>query len=176
MKERIVSILWLLLFVCSLQNVAAQTGAVVYQYWIDNDIENAVTSTADNEALDLTISVADLREGVHFCNVRAQDENGVWGTVVRHLFCIPMLNQQQPKLITGYRYAFNNEWSEVTLPNPVEQYEVNGAFAIPRKQPSSIINDSCHFVFNDNMTVMTRHETMAFAMSFRDQRGNYGVP
>ena len=60
MKERIVSILWLLLFVCGLHTVDAQTGAVVCQYWIDDNIGSAVTSEADNEALNLAINVGDL--------------------------------------------------------------------------------------------------------------------
>lgn len=252
MKERIVSILWLLLFVCGLHTVDAQTGAFVCQYWIDDNIGSAVTSEADNEALNLAINVGDLHEGVHFYNVRIQDANGtwgtiqrmlfvvptakipsnasqlvkyeywidndyasrvtvnatdeeqtpsqsidvsnlsagihfysvraqnangVWGTVTRYIFYVPQTKQEQNgMLIAGYRYAFNDIWSEVTLPNPVEQYEVNSAIEMPRRQPSAVINDSCHFVFNDSMTVMTRHETVTFTMAFRDQNGNYGVP
>ena len=169
-----------MLFVVPTAKIPSNASQLVkYEYWIDNDYASRVTvnATDEEQTPSQSIDVSNLSAGIHFYSVRAQNANGVWGTVTRYIFYVPQTKQEQNgMLIAGYRYAFNDEWSEVMLPEPVEQYEVNSAIEMPRQQPSTVINDSCHFLFNDSVTMMTRHETLAFTMAFRDQNGNYGVP
>ena len=68
---------------------AQGNGIHAYQYWIDNDFDNAVTSMADDKKDFLfseSIDLNTLKNGVHFLYTRFQDKNGIWSGVHGHLF------------------------------------------------------------------------------------------
>ena len=175
MKERLLSTLILLLLLCCSQRIEAQSN-IVCQYWLDNDVSNAALVSTDSEDLSLAIDASNLSTGVHFMNVRAQKTAGVWGPIYRQMFYVTNPHQQVSKLITGYRYSFNEITKEVALTGPVAEYELNETFQLPYDNPSFLINDSCHFIFTETNTVMTRNEPMTFALSFKDETGEWGVP
>ena len=146
-----------------------------YEYWIDNDYEHRVTATANGDEKEVlhSIDVSALAPGIHFYNMRAQDEDGIWGTVNRYLFSIPYPRQEEtPRMITGYSYAFNGGTpTNVVFDSPVEEYELTKSFAVPLPQPPMTIDDDCLITFDEdeNTATLSRNVNMLFALSFKDQ-------
>ena len=146
-----------------------------YEYWIDNDYEHRVTTDANGDEKEVlhSVDVSALSPGIHFYNMRTQDEDGIWGTVNRYLFSIPYPRQDEaPRLITGYSYAFNDGTpTNVEFDSPVEEYELTKSFAVPQPQPPMVIDDDCGFIFDEdeNTATLSRNINMSFALFFKDQ-------
>ena len=153
-----------------------------YEYWLDNDYEHRVTTTVNSEESEalLSIDVNSLTPGVHFYNFRAQDVDGIWGTIYRYLFSIPYPQQANGnRLITGYSYAFNDGTvTSVVFDTPVEEYQLIKAFDIPQAQPPMVIDDDCSFVFDDeeNIATLSRNINMSFSLYFKDESDAIGSP
>ena len=56
-----------------------------HQYWIDGDLQAAVTSTSQPSA----IVIGDLKPGLHSLTVRVQDKAGLWSSQVAKYFIVP---------------------------------------------------------------------------------------
>ena len=153
-----------------------------YEYWLDNDYEHRVTTTVNSEESEalLSIDVNSLTPGVHFYNFRAQDVDGIWGTIYRYLFSIPYPQQANGnRLITGYSYAFNDGTvTSVVFDTPVEEYQLIKAFDIPQAQPPMVIDDNCGLEFDDEEYVATlsRNINMSFSLYFKDEAESIGSP
>ena len=153
-----------------------------YEYWLDNDYEHRVTTTVNSEESEalLSIDVNSLTPGVHFYNFRAQDVDGIWGTIYRYLFSIPYPQQANGnRLIMGYSYAFNDGTvTSVVFDTPVEEYQLIKAFDIPQAQPPMVIDDDCSFVFDDedNIATLSRNINMSFSLYFKDESDAIGSP
>ena len=83
-----------------------------YQYWIDDDLANAVSVTVSGTEYPTTdtelaeIDLSDYAPGVHYYNMRVQDEDGIWSAPQRYIFSIPAPQQATvDKQLTGYMYA-----------------------------------------------------------------------
>ncbi|MBR6310285.1 MAG: T9SS type A sorting domain-containing protein [Paludibacteraceae bacterium] len=64
-------------------------GISAFQYWVDNDYDNAETSTANDKTdflLNTAIDLNTLKSGAHFFYSRFQDKNGKWSSVQGKLF------------------------------------------------------------------------------------------
>ena len=57
-----------------------------HQYWIDGDLQAAVTSTSQPSA----IVIGDLKPGLHSLTVRVQDKAGLWSSQVAKYFIVPL--------------------------------------------------------------------------------------
>ena len=88
MKGRYIHIAYLLLLLF-FPYVAFAQSDITYQYWIDNNKEEAITGvTSDGADISLNLDMGSMSSGVHYYNIRA-NENGKWGTVYRYIFSIP---------------------------------------------------------------------------------------
>ncbi|MBR4729938.1 MAG: BspA family leucine-rich repeat surface protein [Prevotella sp.] len=114
MKRRHIFQLCLALLLCCPLLLQAQSSQTKYQYWIDNNKDEAVYGTANGEDISLNIDVGSLPPGIHFYNVRAYETVGTkikWGTLYRYLFCIPTAeNESTPGDLQSYEYWLDNDY------------------------------------------------------------------
>ncbi len=79
-----------------------------YRYWIDNDLEHAVTGAIGGDgAVVLDLDVSSLQEGLHVLNARVSSDNGYLSPISSQVFLIPTKEDSDHRFITGYRYWFN---------------------------------------------------------------------
>ena len=153
--------------------------------WIDDDYANRVSKqiTDDEYTTDdtfATIDMTDFAPGVHYYNMRAQDENGIWGAPQRFIFSIPA--PQQPtvdKDITGYSYSFNSGTpTNVTFASPVDEFEQALSFNVPSPGTLMVVDDSCKFEFNatNSNVKMRRYTPMSFTLMFIDENNTHSAP
>ena len=168
---------------CIPQDVQASPKDLAsYEYWIDNDYEHRVTTavSGDKKEALLAIDVSNLSPGVHFYNMRAQDEDGSWGAVLRQVFCIPKQQKADVhRLITGYSYSFDGITpTNVVFDSPIEEYTLIKSFDIPSCQPPKVIDDDCSFVFDEDKEVanVIRNINVSFSLFFKDQNGAISSP
>lgn len=157
------------------------------EYWIDDDFANRVATTASGSetttvSLDISeIDVSSLAPGVHYYNMRAQDENGIWGAPQRFIFSIPTpQTSAADKLIAGYSYAFNFEDPTiVALDTPVDEYTLElSDLAIPDPDPLMVVDDDCSITFDATAgkAQLSRNVPMTFAVYFKDQSNTLSAP
>ena len=168
---------------CIPQDVQASPKDLAsYEYWIDNDYEHRVTTavSGDKKEALLAIDVSNLSPGVHFYNMRAQDEDGSWGAVLRQVFCIPKQQKADVhRLITGYSYSFDGITpTNVVFDSPIEEYTLIKSFDIPSCHPPKVIDDDCSFVFDEDKEVanVIRNINVSFSLFFKDQNGAISSP
>ena len=153
--------------------------------WIDDDYANRVSKqiTDDEYTTDdtfATIDMTDFAPGIHYYNMRAQDENGIWGAPQRFIFSIPA--PQQPtvdKDITGYSYSFNSGTpTNVTFASPVDEFEQALSFNVPSPGTLMVVDDSCKFEFNatNSNVKMRRYTPMSFTLMFIDENNTHSAP
>lgn len=158
----------------------------LYEYWIDNDYANRKSKqiTDDEYTTDGTFASIDmtgLSPGVHYYNMRAQDENGIWGAPQRIIFSIPTpQTSAADKLIAGYSYAFNFEDPTiVALDTPVDEYTLElSDLAIPDPDPLMVVDDDCSITFDATAGTaqLSRNVPMTFAVYFKDQSNTLSAP
>jgi len=68
-----------------------------FESWIDGDYSHRTSGTATSEELMLSHDVSSLPPGIHYFNFRAQTDDGVWGSVTRHLFIVPGMAAEAAK-------------------------------------------------------------------------------
>ncbi|SHL23655.1 chitobiase/beta-hexosaminidase C-terminal domain-containing protein [Xylanibacter ruminicola] len=85
------------------------------EYWIDNDYEHRTLTTISGDANNLDNIEMDLTgytPGVHFYNVRVQDEDGIWGAPQRIIFSIPAVTSgETPKNLKQYEYWIDDDYA-----------------------------------------------------------------
>ena len=67
------------------ENEVSQNGIAQHQYWIDGNLQAAVTADSKPSA----IVISSLNPGLHTLTVRVQDKAGVWSSQVAKCFIIP---------------------------------------------------------------------------------------
>lgn len=152
-----------------------------YEYWLDNDYANRVTTEISGTTVSpvLQLDCSELKPGVHFYNVRAQDLSGNWGTVHRYLFSIPSEANYAPedKLIAGYRYSFNGVETDVPLATPVATYAMNETLDVPELPLPTVVDNTCVFSFSGDEATMTRSGiNVDFKITFYDGTGTECIP
>lgn len=173
----------------SITSAAGDTEAAElakYEYWIDNDYENRVSADCSGSEVSpsLTIDVSSLSPGVHFYNVRAQDANGVWGTVERTLFSVTYpAAEDADKTVTGYHYAFSAEGYDfstesATITGAGEPYKLNNKFTVALPASAPAVDDNCQFTFDTdfNEATMTRSVKQSFWIAFDAADGETSIP
>lgn len=94
--------------------ISAQATKTYYQYWFDNNKDEAIFGIADGEDISLSIDPA-LNAGIHFYNFRAYEYVGKkikWGTVYRTLFYIPIPESVNTHgNLKSYEYWIDNDYS-----------------------------------------------------------------
>ncbi|MBP3219219.1 MAG: hypothetical protein J6M37_01950 [Prevotella sp.] len=83
------------------ENGVTENGIQQHQYWIDGDLQAAVTSTSQPSA----IIIKKLKPGIHSLTVRVQDKAGMWSSLVAKYFIVPYAeNSATPNGIVQHQY------------------------------------------------------------------------
>jgi hypothetical protein len=89
-------------FIVPFASTSATSNSIEkHQYWIDGDLQAAVTSTSQPSA----IVIENLKPGLHSLTVRVQDNAGVWSSQVAKYFIVPFASTSiADKTIKEHQY------------------------------------------------------------------------
>lgn len=100
---------------------------VKYQYWVNSDLENAQTDTFEQQNiinLDQLFDFSNTLQGLNRLNIRFQDNNGLWSSVLTHTFYkMPVLNDAENNQISHIEYWIDDDYENAILIE-VEQQEI----------------------------------------------------
>lgn len=104
------------------------------EYWIDDDYEHCTSTTISGESQtldDIKIDVSELSAGVHYYNMRVQDEDGIWSAPQRHIFSIPAASSgTEPADLQLYEYWIDNDYANRKSKQITDdEYTTDGTFA-----------------------------------------------
>ncbi len=105
-------IIQLFLFCCMITNVFAQNKIKQYEYWLDNDfLKKQVVSITPTVNFELTTIPANtlMKPGLHTVNIRFQDTNGKYSSVITQLVEAFTLNPQILSLEYWFDEAYNTK-------------------------------------------------------------------
>ena len=111
------------------QQIVEEAEVLEYQYWLDNDFENAVTVSTPVQqvvTIDELFDANDLNIGVHTFHIRFKDNSDLWSSPLSQFF-YKVPEEATANNMVSYRYWFNDafdEATEVTLDEPVQQLDL----------------------------------------------------
>lgn len=101
-----------------------------YQYWFNNDLENAVTAnmmSGEDVTLTAEIETTGLTPGLHRFNIRVQDERDLWSSTLSSFVYKPTSVHSVETLITAYEFWLDDDFQSrntVNLETPVNPHEL----------------------------------------------------
>ena len=98
-----------------------------HQYWIDGDLQAAVTSTTQPSA----IVIGDLKPGLHSLTVRVQDKAGLWSSQVAKYFIVPFVSND----VTGKTIKEHQYWIDGKIEARVTQEQQPSTIDIKTLKP-----------------------------------------
>lgn len=114
----------LLFLTCFITGRAVELAS--YEYWIDDGYDNRQTVNSTLEEINASVNVADLKNGVHFFNIRFTNTDSEVSSPIRYIFYIPDANSSDGKLI-GYEYWLDDNYESRKTSNSDDE---NQSFAI----------------------------------------------
>ena len=85
-----------------------------YEYWIDGNYDNKVTSTFSTGGIVTTdLDMSSLPIGLHSISFRALDDNGHVSSVLVKYFLVPENTSTTENSIAGYRYWFDKDMENI---------------------------------------------------------------
>ena len=105
-------------------NSASTNSIVQHQYWIDGNLQAAVTSGSKPQP----ISVSSLNAGLHTFTVRVQDQTGTWSSQVAKCFIKPYTEiSVGDKEIVKHQYWIDGKLeAQVTQGDPIRLIDIEG--------------------------------------------------
>ena len=88
-----------------------------YEYWLDADYGHRQVVATNSTAVDQSIDISGLSDGIHYLNFRAVDGDGVSGLYYRYLFMVPA-SEMTDATVSGYEY-----WIDADYANRVSSSE-----------------------------------------------------
>ena len=98
-----------------------------HQYWIDGNLQAAVTSTTQPSA----IVIGDLKPGLHSLTVRVQDKAGLWSSQVAKYFIVPFVSND----VTGKTIKEHQYWIDGKIEARVTQEQQPSTIDIKTLKP-----------------------------------------
>ena len=98
-----------------------------HQYWIDGDLQGAVTSPTQPSA----IVIGDLKPGLHSLTVRVQDKAGLWSSQVAKYFIVPFVSND----VTGKTIKEHQYWIDGKIEARVTQEQQPSTIDIETLKP-----------------------------------------
>ena len=147
-------------------------GFASYEYWIDNDYNNRVTgsSAAQNLMFDVALD-NELKEGLHYFNFRACNDDGVFGATYRKLFYLQ--DKAKSGRIIGYRHSVNGtDLGYVKLdPQPSEVY----TFDVELPAGVGIDIADMPIQFDGDVLSVSHSDPVSYRIQIETDRG-WGMP
>ena len=106
------------------------SNLVSYEYWFDNDYQNAVTANTPVQSpvvINEMVDAQTLPAGIHIFNIRFKDDRGLWSSTTSEFFYKMAAQSVTNNLIVGYRYWLNDDFENATveaLETPVKQFSL----------------------------------------------------
>ena len=103
-------------------------GIVAYEYWLDNDYNNAVVvNTPAQQQININelISMTSLNNGVHIFNIRFKDNTDLWSSVVSQFFYKTPQQTVIQNVITQYRFGFDNDFENAYYVSLTPDKQIN---------------------------------------------------
>ena len=98
-----------------------------HQYWIDGNLQAAVTSTTQPSA----IVIENLKPGLHSLTVRVQDKAGLWSSQVAKYFIVPFVSND----VTGKTIKEHQYWIDGKIEARVTQEQQPSTIDIKTLKP-----------------------------------------
>lgn len=98
-----------------------------HQYWIDGNLQAAVTSTSQPSA----IVIENLKPGLHSLTVRVQDNTGLWSSQVAKYFIVPFVSNN----VTGKTIKEHQYWIDGKIEARVTQEQQPSTIDIQTLKP-----------------------------------------
>ena len=156
----------------------AISNARSYEYWVDNDYEHRISAASTEDAIVLTYDGSNLRPGLHYFNVRAQNDKGLWGRLKRDFFYIPygQGGTEEEALINGYEYCIGG-LVQFTAIEPCKSYDLKQhVISIPDLTSFGSLEEGCTWKFTTTQVTLQRSNNLAFSIRFRNSDGNWSLP
>ena len=109
------------------ENGVADNGIQQHQYWIDGDLQAAVTSPTQPSA----IVIGELKPGLHSLTVRVQDKAGLWSSQVAKYFIVPFVSND----VTGKTIKEHQYWIDGKIEARVTQEQQPSTIDIKTLKP-----------------------------------------
>lgn len=94
----------------SFLTVDSRSGAVAYEYWIDNDFDNKVSEEITTQGAVFNVDMASYPHGLHYFNLRLRTNSNEWGGIYRRAFlATPMIAGA-----VAYEYWFDEDYENRT--------------------------------------------------------------
>ena len=105
-------------------NSASTNSIAQHQYWIDGNLQAAVTSTSKPQP----ISISSLNAGLHTFTVRVQDQAGTWSSQVAKCFIKPYteISVGDKEIVKHQYWIDGNLEAQVTQGDPIELITIEG--------------------------------------------------
>jgi hypothetical protein len=151
--------------------------ACSYEYWVDNDHAHKTVAASSEEAVVLTIDGNTLRSGLHFINVRAQNDLGLWGPLKRDFFYIPSNEDDTDGgRIVGYEYAFGS-FSKYESVTPCTNYELKQhIIQIPDSSGFGSLEEGCTWKFAGDKVTLYRKNYLTVSIRFLNEASIWSIP
>ncbi|MDL2308638.1 T9SS type A sorting domain-containing protein [Bacteroidales bacterium OttesenSCG-928-B11] len=110
------------------QNSNTDREIVAYEYWFDNDYENAVAVyISGNQSVNIAelIPVQSIINGIHTLNIRFKDNSGLWSSVLSSFFYKIPHGAITERNITTYEYWLDNDYENKTTVTVAAQQHLN---------------------------------------------------
>jgi PKD repeat protein len=135
----------------------ANAAIAAYEYWFDNDYDNAVFTSVDAGPIYVLMSSLNtetISAGLHTIHIRFQDESGKWSSVLSQFIQknSTVSGNAEIPAITGYRYWFDEDtdaMTSVTVENPSTSFELETALDLSTSLPKG--DHELHFQFADSL-------------------------
>ena len=129
-----------------------QNKLIGYEYWFNQQRDNAVDGTLGNQPVinfNEELDASNLTNGLHTLHIRFKDSNGQWSNTVSQFFYKVSPPTPTENLIQMYRYWFNElegETIEIHLETPVNPYQLVASIEPPFLNAGG---HTVHFQFKD---------------------------
>ena len=87
-------------------------GGVNVEYWLDDDLAEVKTQSANSGSMSLALDISSLSPGVHYFNCTPVTVTGERGNTERYIFYVPLtFEQNATSPLKGYEYWLDDDYS-----------------------------------------------------------------
>lgn len=147
-----------------------ENSLATFRYWIDNQINQMVTTSAASGEVALDIDTKALSAGLHRLHYQLQDAQGLYGAANLVYFSIP--DEKMPdNQIVAYEYWFDQQARKRVEVTPTTSFTLTDAeIAIEGIEPKAVTKD---YTFDVATRLVTVQQEVAFGLQVFN---NTGVP
>ncbi len=156
------------------------TTIETYQYWVDDDKDNAKTLPYASDDMSLQIDYSQMAEGLHTLHFRMKNNEGMWSSYEYPFYTPETNNTEQAETaqpITGYRYGVNGKSVTKTITEVESVPSLNIEIPIPSFHEILRVEDYEFTADNTTNNVkVKRNGKLTYYIQFRNKLGEWSEP